>query len=362
VAVTDDASGSPHTVALEGTGTADVTVISPSGGCDCGGTRVTVIGHGFTAATSVRFGSITAQSFTVDSDTQVTAVSPPATGVVDVTVTTPTTTSATNSADRFTYLPRPSVATLRPSGGCDCGGTTVMVIGKGFTDATGVSFGGIPAQSLAVESDTQITVLSPPGAATVDVTVTTPAGPSASSGADRYTYAPRPSLTALGPNSGCDCGGTRVTVIGNGFTAATAVSFGGAAAKFMVQSATQIIAVSPPGTGAIDVTVTTPAGSSATSGADRFTYFPRPSITNVSPSSGCNWGGSTVTIVGKGFSGATAVSFGGTPAASYSVVSDTQITAVSPSGTGTIDIAVSSPGGTSATSRADQFTFSSCIY
>ncbi len=50
------------------------------------------------------------------------------------------------------------------------------------------------------------------------------------------------------------------------------VSFGGAAAKITADSATQITVVSPAGTGTVDITVTTSAGTSAATTADRFTY------------------------------------------------------------------------------------------
>ena len=69
-----------------------------------GGTPVRIIGAGFTDATEVDFGTVAASSFTVDSDTQITAVSPAETvGTVDVTVVSPDGTSATSSADQFLY-------------------------------------------------------------------------------------------------------------------------------------------------------------------------------------------------------------------------------------------------------------------
>jgi hypothetical protein len=84
---------------------------------------------------------------------------------------------------------------------------------------------------------------------------------------------------------------------------------------------------------------------------------PKPVVTGVSPSSGSALGGNRVTVSGSGFSGATAVSFGSTPASSFTVVSDGQITAVAPAGTGTVDVTVTTPSGTSATGAADQYTF-----
>jgi hypothetical protein len=76
------------------------------------------------------------------------------------------------------------------------------------------------------------------------------------------------------PNHGSPSGGTTVTITGTDFTGATAVKFGAANAKVTVNSATSITAVSPKGmgSGTVDVTVTTPAGTSPTSPADLFTY------------------------------------------------------------------------------------------
>jgi IPT/TIG domain-containing protein len=83
----------------------------------------------------------------------------------------------------------PVVAAISPKSGGVAGGTTVTVTGSGFTSATSVQFGGNDASSMTLVSDTQITATSPPGAAgTVDVTVMTPAGTSAISLADKFTY------------------------------------------------------------------------------------------------------------------------------------------------------------------------------
>jgi hypothetical protein len=126
-----------------------------------------------------------------------------------------------------------------------------------------------------------------------------------------------------------------------------------------VNSETSITAVSPAGTGTVDVTVTTAAGTSLTSPADQFTYGP--TVTKVEPNRGSPGGGTTVTLTGTGFAGASAVKFGTTNAASFTVNSATSITAVSPKvkgGGGTVDVTVTTPAGTSPTSAADQFTFS----
>ena len=88
------------------------------------------------------------------------------------------------------------------------------------------------------------------------------------------------------------------------------------------------------------------------------TFVPPPRVTNVSVTSGPAAGGTGVTVTGTGFTGATAVTFGASPATSFTVNGDTSITAVSPAASaGTIDVTVTTAGGTSAASSTDQFTF-----
>jgi IPT/TIG domain/Viral BACON domain len=340
-----------------------VSSISPTSGPVAGGTTVTITGSGFTGASKVLFGSATS-TFTVNSDTRITAVSPAGSGTVHVTVTTPGGTSATSNADRFTYLvapPVPIVTSISPTSGPVAGGTSVIIRGSGFTGASKVLFGTVPASSVTVNSDTQITAVSPAGSGTVHVTVTTPGGTTTTSIADRFTYRVAPTLTSISPTSGPAAGGTSVIIQGSGFTGASKVLFGTVAASSVtVNSDTQITVVSPAGSGTVHVTVTTPGGTSATSKADRFTYLvvpPIPTLTSISPTSGPATGGTTVTITGSGFTGASKVLFGRTAASSFTVDSDTQITVVSPAGSGTVHVRVITPVGTTATSKADRFQY-----
>ena len=257
----------------------------------------------------------------------------------------------------------PTVTGIRPSSGPVAGGTALVITGTGFTGATSVSFGQKAASNVSVKSDTQITATSPAGSGTVDVTVTTPSGTSATSSADQFTYIATPpptaTVTAISPASGPNNGGTKVTITGTGFTGATSVSFGEtAASNVSVKSDTQITATSPAGSDTVDVTVTTPGGTSKTSSADHFTYtVPTPTVTAISPTSGPSTGATSVTITGTGFTGATSVSFGETAASNFKVASDTQITATSPAGSDTVDVTVTTATGTSTTSTADHFTY-----
>ena len=336
--------------------------LSPNTGSTNGGTSVIISGSNFTGATSVLFGSTSATSFHVDSDIQITTTSPShAAGTVDVTITTPYGTSATGSNDRFTYVPPPSIQGLSPNTGPITGGTNVTISGSNFTGATSVLFGSTPATSFHVDSDIQITTTSPSHAAgTVDVTITTPYGTSATGSNDRFTYVTPPSIQGLSPNTGPITGGTNVTISGSNFTGATSVLFGSIpATSFHVDSDIQITATSPShAAGTVDVTITTPYGTSATGSNDRFTYVPPPSIQGLSPNTGPITGGTNVTISGSNFTGATSVLFGSIPATSFHVDSDIQITATSPShAAGTVDVTITTPYGTSATGSNDQFTY-----
>jgi hypothetical protein len=147
-----------------------------------------------------------------------------------------------------------------------------------------------------------------------------------------------------------------VSITGTNFTSATAVKFGpNNATGVTVNSATSISAVSPAGTGVVDVTVTTPAAVSAASSADHFSYLP--TVTGVSPVTGPQGGGTPVKITGTNLGGATTVKFGPNNATGVTVNSETSITAISPAGLGAVDVTVTTPGGTSATSSADRFTY-----
>ncbi len=239
----------------------------------------------------------------------------------------------------------PTLTAIVPNIGSVTGGTTVVLTGTNLTGTTAVSFGGTPATSFTVDSATQITAVAPAGAAgTVQVTVTTPGG---TSNGVAYTYIAVPTLITAVPNVGPVTGGTTVVLTGTNLTGTTAVNFGGTpAASFTVDSATQITAVAPAGTaGTVQITATTAGG---TSNGVAFTYVAVPTLAGITPPAGSVTGGTTVVLTGTNLTGATAVSFGGTPATSFTVDSATQITAVAPAGAaGAVQVTVTTPGGTS---------------
>jgi hypothetical protein len=205
----------------------------------------------------VTFGSIDATSFTVDSDTQITAVVPGGFTSSRITATTPGGTAS--SATNFKLI-LPSISSFSPKSGPE--GTQVVLSGVGFTGATGVQFGGVPA-TFNVGSDTQITTTVPVGAVKGPITVATlHNGTIASATAFTVTLPPPPppTITSFNPASGPV--GTAVVITGTGFTGATAVSFGSVAAtSFTVDSDQQITAVVPAGFAHSPIKVTTPGGT-----------------------------------------------------------------------------------------------------
>jgi hypothetical protein len=344
-----------------------VTGITPLAGPLAGNTSVIITGTNFTGATAVDFGTTAVTNIVVNADgTQITATSPAhSAAAIDITVVTPSGTSPTSSADKFTYEAAPTVAGLSQTAGPLAGNTSVVITGTNFTAATAVDFGATPATNVVVNADgTQITATTPAHVAgTVDVTVVTPSGTSPTTpSADKFTYEAAPTVTVVSPKAGSLAGGTSVVITGTNFTAATAVNFGTTPATNVVVNAagTQITATSPThSAAAVDITVVTPSGTSLTSSADLFTYEAAPTVTGISPTAGPLAGGASVVITGTDFTAATAVNFGGTPATSVVVNgAGTQITVTSPAhSAAAVDITVVTPAGTSAIAGADLFTY-----
>jgi alpha-tubulin suppressor-like RCC1 family protein len=339
-----------------------ISGIAPASGPTEGGTAVTISGSNLGSATGVGFGLTGALFVRVLSPTSIEASAPPGSGTVDVTITSPWGVSPTVPADRFTYVPPPSVSGLSPADGPLGGGTVVTISGQNLGEASGVQFGSVSATNLKQLSSTTLEATAPRGTGTVDVTVTTVGGTSATSSADRFTYVPPPSVAALSPAAGAEEGGTVVRISGQNLGEASAVHFGPVSATHLEQiSPTALEATAPAGSQPepVDVTVTTPYGTSTTAAADRFTYVARPTVTNATPGKVSVQGNATITIEGTNFlAGATTVQFGEQAATDVKVSSVGSLTATAPpEPAGIVDVTVTTPGGTSATSSKDHFAY-----
>ena len=317
-----------------------VTSLGTSSGSTAGGTLVEINGSGFTNAQEVDFGSAPLFDFTVNSDSLITAFTPPNyAGTIDVQVTTPAGTSAPVSADRFTYTAAaaPAVTSLGTSSGSTAGGTAVAITGTDLADAIDVFFAGVPAEGFFVNSSTSISAIAPPNpAGTVDVTVATFTGTSAVSSSDHFVYASAgaPTVTSLATSSGS----TRRRHPGRHHRhrlhrGRQPSAFGSVPPPASPSTRTRSSPPSPrPGgrhrrrhrhhaqpapSATVVVATTSPTARPR-----------RPSVSGLSPATGTTAGGDTVVILGSDFTGATGVSFGSLAASSFTVNSDTSITAV----------------------------------
>lgn len=306
----------------------------------------------------------------------------------------------------------PSVTALSANSGGLIGGQIIHLTGTGFTGTTAIQFNTDPAGDPACTtitdcaSTTHFTVVSPTDIsvqvpksptgheAIVDVLVHTPSGTSAASPADQYAYLGAvPAVTGLSENVGA--AGDTVTITGTGLAVAptAAVYFGNVAASTVnVVNGTTITAQvpAPAQSNLVDVRVATPpvatsgpftmlgGGLSATSPSDQFAYNTQgpctptgasPVVNSISPSSGPTNRSEAVTIIGSGFTGVTGVSFvpsgsAGTGSPFVKFVSDCEIIAIDPPGTGgtTPDVEVTAGGSTSPVNApADQFSYLSSL-
>jgi hypothetical protein len=332
-----------------------VTSVSPAHGSPAGGTPVTIRGYGLTSAVVVRFGSNPATDVVAVSDTEVTALTPAGTGTAEVTVTPPgegqvgaqnvhfTYTTAATTA--VTATAAPTISSLAPSNGPAAGGTTVIITGTNLTGTTQVFFGSTPG-TISTSTSTKVIVTAPPGTGTVNVTVTTPGG---TSNPLPYGYSgvPAPAITSLFPAQGRAAGGNTVIITGTNLSGAAQVFFGPNPATIVTNAPTQILVNAPAGTGTVNVTVTTPGGTSNPLPYGYTGGTTAPAISNLSPANGPTSGGNSVTITGTNLSGATQVLFG---AGLATIVTNTatQLTVTAPPGPpSAVNVTVTTPGGTS---------------
>jgi alpha-tubulin suppressor-like RCC1 family protein len=256
----------------------------------------------------------------------------------------------------------PGVTGLTPGSGPAAGGAEVTIAGTNLTGASAVHFGSAAASSFTVDSSSSITAIAPAGTGTVDVTVTTAAGTSATGASDRFTYLQRPALSKLSPKTGPASGGTVVTLTGTELTGAAEVHFGEVATtQVTVNSPTSITAIAPADvSGTLNVTVTTRGGTSAVTTKARFKYTP--AIESIAPANGPLAGGGTVTIAGFGFapgSATTKFKFGKAAAKIVVCASATSCTVTVPVGKalGTVDVRATANKANSTPSVGDRYTF-----
>jgi len=229
------------------------------------GLTVSISGSGFTGANAVSFGGVAASGFTIQSDNQIIAiVGYGATGSVQV-----TNPGGTASLAGFRFIEIPVISSFTPTSGPK--GATVTLRGSGFTGASSVTFGGVPASKFKVVSDSVISAIVATGASG-DVLVTSPGGTATLAG---FQFLAPPAISSFTPTT-AGLGAT-VTISGAGFSSAGSVTFGGVGASaFTIVSDSVISAIV--GSGASGSVVVTSAYGAATLAGFHFNLPPPPPI------------------------------------------------------------------------------------
>ena len=337
-----------------------VTSVTPTSGPAAGGTKVTIKGTGFLAGATVTIGNA-ATSVVVASATKITAVtSATAAGSDPVVVSDANGTSTGGPSYTYVVPPPPTVTSISPTSGPAAGGTKVTINGTGFAAGATVTIGNA-ATSVVVASATKLTAVTSATAAGSHAVVVSDAN-GTSTGGPSYTYVapPPPTVTSVTPTSGPAAGGTKVTIKGTGFLAGATVTIGNAATSVVVASATKITAVTSATAAGSDPVVVSDANGTSTGGPS-YTYVAgQPMVTSVTPGSGSTAGGTSVTINGSNLTAGPnpTVAFGSTNAPNITSATPTTVVVVSPpAAAGTVDVRVTTSGGTSPISVNDRFTY-----
>jgi hypothetical protein len=213
------------------------------------GATVTINGSGFFNLSAVKFGGVPASSYTIESQNQINAVvGSGASGEVSV-----TTNYFTAALSGFTFSsPATIIGSVSPS--IASNGMTINITGYGFTGATSVMIGGVPASSYVINSTTSITAVV--GTATSgDITVTSPSGTGTFNG---FIYSTAPVIASFSPETATI--GSSITIKGRNFNAVAAnniVYFGPVRATVFSATDTSVVAFVPIGATHDRISITT---------------------------------------------------------------------------------------------------------
>ena len=337
--------------------------ISPTDGPTTGDTEVTITGENLKDGT-VTIGGL-ACPVSSSSVNQIVCKTPlwpwiVSSSGVDVFVITA---GGTSNSLKFHFTETPTITGISPAEGLTSGGYNVTITGNYLGDGS-LTFPG--CNQIGV-SATQVSCTVPAGSALVarrvDVFVTTTFG---KSNTVQFNYKPpAPTITGISPSSGLTTGGDVMTITGNYLTYTSeagtilaTVSVDGLSCSNPSGTVNQIKCSIPAHTarGIVNLIASSAGGQAIAS----FTYYPpAPIISSISNDArGMSTGLYTVTIEGEYLTGATSVSFGGTAASSFTVLSDTQITCVVPAhAVGDVNVVVTTPTPGGGPSNNKTFTY-----
>ncbi len=261
--------------------------------------------------------------------------------------------AAVNIGEAATFF----LSFVQPATGSPQGGDRVDIVGGGIQEPVRVTVGGVVAQVVSIASD-RIRIITPPSqtavpsgttrpvnvAVTINLNETDEAADQLDSG---FTYVPggvtplQPQIFSVSPASGVNEGGTRVTIVGDGFEAPVQVLFGAGSTNVEATvesvSQSQLVVRSPAATGfgqgnqnqQVNVTVRNLNSGFSTVANGAFRYGSGIVITGYQPQQFIFDSAPVVTIFGQGFEAPVQVLIGGILAQTLTV-SGTQITARAP--------------------------------
>jgi hypothetical protein len=352
-------------------GTFFISALNPSVGSPQGGQEVTILGGGFDGPVRVTFNGAAAVVRSVTA-TQIRAVVPPASAsgtvvgtgqsvpvAVAVTINYNEVNAATDTLPAgFTYslggVVQPAILSVSPNAGTNDGGTRITIVGDGFQAPVQVLFGqgtsagnfnGIEATVLETAAN-RLVVLSPPARGfgqdnvnqLVNILVKNLNTGFSTVSSAAFKYGNKVLITGMGPGSGPYTGGTRVTIIGQGFDEPVAVTLGGVGQLVTAVTGTEIVFLtsgtpitSCPSTGIVTVTgvsvTNLETGDTGSAPGLSFNYLvPLPLIFGVSPTSGAV--GATITISGRSFAPNVQVVFGDPASGSSASIVSVSSTAI----------------------------------
>lgn len=323
------------------------TIVSFTPSSGAAGEDVVIRGLKFLNVSAVRFNGVNADSRVVtDSLINATVPKGASSGPISIVAAAGTAFSETHFK---VITAAPAISSFTPTVGV--AGATVSIRGTNFTQNTQISIGGVAADPVKVLSDMEIEAGVGAGAQTGPIVVTTVFGKFTTT--QSFTVSRGLEITGFLPASG-SVGGA-VTIYGYRFSQATSVLFGSIAASFATTSDTTIQTTVPASAITAPISVVTTEGTATSTNS--FVVIPAQSaITTFSPKSGGS--GTLVTIEGAHLSRVVQVTFGAV-AAAFSILSDTRIQAIVPTGAVSGPLAISSPDG-NATS-AETFSVASRI-
>ncbi len=294
-----------------------VNSIIPSRGPLEGGTRIRIVGSGFTEGAIVQIGSMACRDVEVVGEFRVECVTPrgDVPGSVRVTVRGGDGERPAVVEEGFTYFRPVELLGVEPNRGPARGGVDVELDGRGFVEPTLVSFGDLQATEVEIRNANRIRARVPAGVAgPVDVVVRNVNGTARLE--DGYTYYEDLLVADIAPRWGFSEGGEEVLLSGTGLLEASEVSFGGGRARVVASELDRArLRVETPAhePGAVGVSVSNSNGEWSRDGA--FLFVDRDGagfgIDGVVPGRVASVGGQTFLVGGRGFTAQTRVTVDG---------------------------------------------------